>query len=91
MQQNDYNNFQPDNYLASSNGEIFQVKEKTTYFCKGCTCQNYTTCQKAKEMSGYVLESVQTRKLFEVTQAYVLDKFEKGEIKEVTYTKGQWR
>lgn len=91
MQPKDYNNFQPDNYLRGKDGEIFQIKEKTTYFCKSCTCQRYSTCQKSKEMSGYILESVQTRKVFEVTQAYVLDKFEKGEINEVTYTKGQWK
>lgn len=91
MKQTAYNNFQPDDYLANSSGEIFQIKEKTTYFCKKCECKKLTKCRTSQEKSGYVLESVQTRKVFEVTQAYVVDKIESGEIKEVTHTKGQWK
>jgi hypothetical protein len=42
-------------------------------------------------MGQYTLQSVQKRKQYEVSAAYVQEKYQCGEIKEITYTKGQWK
>lgn len=90
-QQKPYNNFQPKDFMVNKEGEIFEVLDKLTYFCKSCECRSNSQCQHALEMGQYTLQSVQKRKQYEVTAAYVQEKYQCGEIKEITYTKGQWK
>lgn len=81
-----FRNFQPNDYLADNNGTIFQIKSKLTYLCK---CEK-THCEEHRHLSSYELEAVQTRKRYELDQAYITQKYLNHEIHEATYTKGKW-
>jgi len=68
-----------------SKGEIFKVTEKEMYFCK---CENIP-CEHAYKTT-YKIESLQTRKKYQITQHYINQKFAAGEIEETSYYKGKW-
>lgn len=89
--QRTFNNFQPKDFLVNKDGEIFEVLGKLTYFCKECDCRGNDQCDNALQMGEYTLQSVQKRTKYEVSALYVQEKYQEGEIKEITYIKGQWK
>lgn len=74
----------PGDYFKSKI-EIFQVKEKEIFFCK---CEKMP-CEHL-EKTTYNIESINTRKRYQVNQQYINEKFAAGEIQETSYYKGKW-
>lgn len=57
MQPRVFRNFQPGDHIRTKKGEIFQVKERITYYCKKCNCKPLDPCAKMQEMTTLILES----------------------------------
>lgn len=74
----------PGDYFKSKT-EIFQVKEKEMFYCK---CEDMPCDHLYK--TTYRIESVNTRKQYQVTQKYINKRFASKEITETSYHKGQW-
>lgn len=71
--------------FVRSKTEIFEVKEKEMFYCK---CEKMP-CEHAYK-TLYRIESVNTRKQYQVTQQYINEKFAANEINESTYYRGKW-
>lgn len=78
MQQTTFKNFIPGDHIKSKKGEIFQVKERLTYFCKKCECKAFNPCEEMKRMTTLILES--QRGTWEMTLEMLNDKYSQGEI-----------
>lgn len=76
----------PGDHIRNSKNEIFRVAEKEVYFCK---CKPLR-CHEHADRTTYLLESVNTRKRYEVTQQYLNEKFAANEIQETLYHRGKW-
>lgn len=81
-----FKNLLPNDHLKNTNGEIFRVidKEQRICSCKELRCHRHAPDTK------YTIESVNTRKKYQITQEYINQKFEKNEISETTYYRGKW-
>lgn len=82
-----FRNLLPNDHLKNAKGEVFKVKEKEQRIC---SCKELR-CHVHAPFTKYVLESVNTRKIYEVTQEYINEKFEKNEIVETIYIRGTWK
>lgn len=89
MQQRVFRNFQPNDHLKSKKGEVFEITERTTHFCKGCGCKPLNPCEEFKDKTTLVIKS--QRGVWNMTLKEINTKFVNSEIDEVTYKNGQWR
>lgn len=87
MQQRTFRNFQPSDHIRSTKGEVFEITERLTYYCKGCTCKN--TCETFKQKTMLTLKS--QRGVWEMSLKEINDKYIANQIDEVTYIRGQWK
>ena len=78
MQHREFRNFQPGDYIKSKKGEIFQILERNTYFCKKCECKPLHPCNTMQEMSILKMES--QRGIWEMTLKIMNEKYLQGEI-----------
>lgn len=87
MQPRTYKNFQPSDHIRSKSGEVFEITERLTYYCKGCTCK--TLCNDFQEKTMLTIKS--QRGVWEMSLKEINTKFVNNEIDEVTYIRGQWK
>lgn len=57
MRHRTFKNFQPGDHIRTRKGEIFEVKERLTYFCKKCECKPLSPCDHMKKNTTLLLES----------------------------------
>ena len=87
MQPRTFRNFQPNDHIRSKKGEIFQLTERLTRFCKGCDCR--TPCATFQQNTMLTIKS--QRGIWEMSLKEMNDKYQANEIDEVTYIRGQWK
>jgi hypothetical protein len=87
MQPRTFRNFQPNDHIRTKKGEVFEITERLTVFCKGCTCN--TPCTKFQENTMLTIKS--QRGIWEMSLKEINTKFVNNEIDEVTYKNGQWK
>lgn len=81
MRPQTFRNLQPGDLLKSQKGEIFQVKERLTYYCKKCGCKPLDPCLKMQEMTTLILES--QRGIWEMNLKTLNEKLNDQSIKEI--------
>jgi hypothetical protein len=89
MQQKTFRNFQIGDAIRTTTGEVFEIIERLTYYCKSCNCKPLTPCDEFKQKTTLVIKS--QRGIWEMSLKTLTDKYLNGEINEVTYVKGQWK
>ena len=87
MQPRTFRNFQPNDHIRTKKGEVFEITERLTVFCKGCTCK--TLCSDFQEKTMLTIKS--QRGVWEMSLKEINTKFVNNEIDEVTYIRGQWK
>jgi len=87
MQPRTFRNFQPNDHIRTKKGEVFEITERLTVYCKGCTCG--TPCDKFQEQTMLTIKS--QRGVWEMSLKEINTKFVNNEIDEVTYIRGQWK
>jgi len=87
MQPRTFRNFQPNDHIRSKKGEVFEITERLTHFCKGCDCRN--PCDKFQKNTLLTIKS--QRGNWEMTLKEMNEKYQAFEIDEVTYVRGQWK
>jgi hypothetical protein len=89
MQPRTFKNFQPNDGVRNvKTGEVFEIIERITRFCKGCKCKPSNPCDTFKENTTLVIKS--QRGIWQITLKEINTKFVNNEIDEVTYINGQW-
>tara|TARA_B110000503_G_C7102867_1_gene394621 strand:+ start:284 stop:553 length:270 start_codon:yes stop_codon:yes gene_type:complete len=88
MQPRTFKNFQPNDAIRNKKGEVFEIIERITRFCKGCSCKPSNPCDTFKENTTLVIKS--QRGIWQMTLKEINTKFVNNEIDEVTYKNGQW-
>lgn len=89
MQPRIFRNFQVGDAIRTRKGEIFEITERLTRYCKKCTCKPLSPCDTFKRNTTLVIKS--QRGVWEMTLQEINAKFANGEIDEVTYINGQWK
>ncbi len=84
-----FNNFQPGDHIRSKKGEIFQIIERETFYCKGCECKKLEICDTIKEKTTLVIQSQRGR--WNMSLMEMNDKYINKEIDQVTFHQGLWR
>ncbi len=87
MQPRTFRNFQPNDHIRSKSGEVFEITERLTHYCKSCDCR--TPCVKFQENTMLTIKS--QRGIWEMSLKEINTKFVNNEIDEVTYVRGQWK
>lgn len=87
MQPRTFRNFQPNDHIRTKKGEVFEITERLTVFCKGCDCR--TPCDQFQEQTMLTIKS--QRGVWEMSLKEINTKFVNNEIDEVTYIRGQWK
>lgn len=87
MQPRTFRNFQPNDHIRTKKGEVFEITERLTVYCKGCDCR--TPCDKFQEKTILTIKS--QRGIWEMSLKEINTKFVNNEIDEVTYKNGQWK
>lgn len=87
MQPRTFRNFQPNDHIRSKKGEVFEITERLTVFCKGCSCTK--PCTKFQQNTMLTIKS--QRGIWEMSLKEMNDKYQANEIDEVTYIRGQWK
>ena len=87
MQPRIFRNFQPNDHIRTKKGEVFEITERLTVFCKGCTCR--TPCDEFQQKTMLTIKS--QRGVWEMSLKEINTKFVNNEIDEVTYIRGQWK
>ena len=87
MQPRTFRNFQPNDHIRTKQGEVFEITERLTVYCKGCGC--HTPCDKFQEQTMLTIKS--QRGVWEMSLKEINTKFVNNEIDEVTYIRGQWK
>lgn len=88
MQPRTFKNFQCGDHIRSKQGEVFEIVERETFYCKGCEC-NLKVCDKFKERTTLWIKS--QRGIWEITLKDLNTKFVNHDCDEVTYKNGQWK
>lgn len=78
MRHRTFKNFQPGNQIRTKQGEIFEILDRTTYFCKGCDCKPLNPCDKMKEMTNLTIKS--QRGIWEMNLQVMNEKYIKQDI-----------
>jgi len=89
MQPRNFRNFQCGDYLRTKKGEVFEIIERLTYYCKSCSCKPLHPCDEFKQKTTLVIKS--QRGIWEMSLNEINLKFVNQEIDEVTYKNGQWK
>jgi hypothetical protein len=84
-----FRNFQAGNAIRTKKGEVFEIIERLTYYCKKCTCKPLNPCDTFKQKTTLVIKS--QRGVWEMTLKEMNDKYTSNEIDEVTFLRGQWK
>ena len=88
MQPRTFRNFQPNDHIRTKKGEVFEITERLTVFCKGCTCN--TPCDQSFKRTQ-CSPSKANEVIWEMSLKEINTKFVNHEIDEVTYKNGQWK
>jgi hypothetical protein len=84
MQSTTFRNFQPNDHIKTKNGEVFEVTERLTYFCKECDCKPLNPCDEFKEKSILTIKS--QRGIWEMSLQEINRKLANGDITETKWT-----
>jgi hypothetical protein len=83
-----FKNFQTGDHIRTKKGEIFEVAERETYYCKNCSC-NLNVCENFKERTTLLIKS--QRGTWEMSLKQLNEKYLSQEIDEATFKQGQWK
>ena len=89
MQPRTFKNFQVVDAIRTSKGEVFEIKERLTYYCKGCNCKPLSPCETFTTNSEVTIQSQRGRWVMSLKE--INNKYINAEIDEVTYVRGQWK
>tara|TARA_R110000822_G_scaffold35184_6_gene99301 strand:- start:4181 stop:4429 length:249 start_codon:yes stop_codon:yes gene_type:complete len=78
MSQRTFRNFQPGDNFRTKKMEIFEIKDRTTYFCKGCKCKLLDFCDEMKNFTTLTIQS--QRGIWEMTLQEMNKKYIENEI-----------
>lgn len=84
MQPTTFRNFQPNDHIKTQKGEVFEITERLTYFCKGCDCKFPYFCE---EMTSNTMLTIRSQRgEWELSLKTLNEKCEAKDITEI-----QWR
>lgn len=89
MQPRTFKNFNVGSAIRTKKGEVFEIVERLTRYCKKCPCKPLNPCDEFKQNTTLVIKS--QRGLWEMTLKEINDKYQAFEVDEVTYVRGQWK
>jgi hypothetical protein len=84
MQPTTFRNFQPNDHIKTQKGEVFEITERLTYFCKGCSCVPLNPCDEFQENTTLTIKS--QRGIWQMTLKEINRKLANGDITETKWT-----
>jgi len=84
MQPTTFKNFQPNDHIKTQKGEVFEITERLTYFCKGCSCKPLNPCDEFQENTTLTIKS--QRGIWQMTLKEINRKLANGDITETKWT-----